>query len=98
MPVAGVVEEAAYRIVQEALTNVVRHSGAGRAAVVLEIPAEGPDAGQLTITVDDDGRGAAGAPEGNGDRDAGTCGGAGRHGPVPPAASGVAGPGGPAAG
>ena len=65
-PVAGVVEEAAYRIVQEALTNVVRHSGAGRAAVVLEIPAEGPDAGQLTITVDDDGRGAAGAPEGNG--------------------------------
>ncbi len=65
-PVAGVVEEAAYRIVQEALTNVVRHAGAGRAAVVLDMPADGPDAGQLTITVDDDGRGAAGAPEGNG--------------------------------
>lgn len=59
-------EGAAYRIVQEALTNVVRHSGAARAAVVLEIPADGPDAGRLTVTVDDDGRGAAGAPEGNG--------------------------------
>lgn len=65
-PVAGVVEEAAYRIVQEALTNVVRHAGAGRAAVVLDVPEDGPDAGQLTVTVDDDGRGAAGAPEGNG--------------------------------
>ncbi|MDR6508232.1 sensor histidine kinase [Arthrobacter oryzae] len=64
--VAGVVEEAAYRIVQEALTNVVRHAGAGRAAVVLDVPEDGPDAGQLTVTVDDDGRGAAGAPEGNG--------------------------------
>jgi signal transduction histidine kinase len=59
-------EETAYRIVQEALTNVVRHAGAGRAAVVIEVPAHGPDAGRLTVTVDDDGRGAAGAPEGNG--------------------------------
>lgn len=59
-------EEAAYRIVQEALTNVVRHAGAARAAVVLDIPSDGPDAGCLTITVDDDGRGAAGAAEGNG--------------------------------
>jgi signal transduction histidine kinase len=59
-------EEAAYRIVQEALTNVVRHAGAGRAAVVVDVPADGPDAGRLTVTVDDDGRGAAGAPEGNG--------------------------------
>jgi signal transduction histidine kinase len=65
-PPAAALEEAAYRIVQEALTNVVRHAGAGRAAVVLEIPADGPDAGRLTVTVDDDGRGAAGAPEGNG--------------------------------
>jgi signal transduction histidine kinase len=65
-PVAGVVEEAAYRIVQEALTNVVRHARAGRAAVVLDVPEDGPDAGQLTVTVDDDGRGAAGVPEGNG--------------------------------
>jgi len=63
---AAAMQEAAYRIVQEALTNVVRHAGASRAAVVLEIPADGPDAGRLTVTVDDDGRGAAGAPEGNG--------------------------------
>jgi signal transduction histidine kinase len=65
-PLTGTVQEAAYRIVQEALTNVVRHAGAGRAAVVLEVPADGPDAGRLTVTVDDDGRGAAGAPAGNG--------------------------------
>ena len=98
-PVAGVVEEAAYRIVQEALTNVVRHSGAGRAAVVLEIPAEGPDAGQLTVTVDDDGRGAAGAPEGNGltgmRERAAALGGTVRFLPLHP---GLAGPGSPAAG
>ncbi|MET3921367.1 sensor histidine kinase [Arthrobacter sp. UYEF20] len=70
-PLSAAVQEAAYRIVQEALTNVVRHSGASRAAVVLEAPADagrltGPDAGRLTLTVDDDGRGAAGAPEGTG--------------------------------
>ena len=65
-PAGAALEEAAYRIVQEALTNVVRHAGAGRAAVVLEVPDDGPDAGSLTVTVDDDGRGAAGAPEGNG--------------------------------
>lgn len=65
-PVAPAVQEAAYRIVQEALTNVVRHAGAGRADVVLEAPAAGPDSGRLTVTVDDDGRGAAGAPAGNG--------------------------------
>ena len=59
-------QEAAYRIVQEALTNVVRHAGASRADVVLAAPSAGPDSGRLTVTVDDDGRGAAGAPEGNG--------------------------------
>lgn len=41
---------AAFRIVQEALTNVVRHSGSRRARVRLHY-AEG----QLTLTVDDDG-------------------------------------------
>ncbi|WP_217496244.1 sensor histidine kinase [Arthrobacter sp. 24S4-2] len=65
-PAGAALEEAAYRIVQEALTNVVRHAGAARAAVVLEVPDDGPDAGRLTVTVDDDGRGASGAPEGNG--------------------------------
>lgn len=62
------VQEASYRIVQEALTNVVRHSGAHKAAVVLDLEAgrapDGPH--RLTVTVDDDGAGAAGAPEGNG--------------------------------
>ncbi|MDQ1595491.1 MAG: hypothetical protein QOH40_2047 [Arthrobacter pascens] len=62
------VQEASYRIVQEALTNVVRHSGAHTAAVVLGLEASrAPDGPQrLTVTVDDDGAGAAGAPEGNG--------------------------------
>ncbi|GGB89619.1 hypothetical protein N798_07625 [Knoellia flava TL1] len=45
------VEVAAYRIVAEALTNVARHSGAGRADVVL-----GPCDTHLPIEVRDDGR------------------------------------------
>jgi signal transduction histidine kinase len=64
------VQEAAYRIVQEALTNVVRHAGARQAAVVLAVQAAGhvPATGDglLTVTVDDDGAGAAGVPDGNG--------------------------------
>lgn len=47
-----VVETAAYRIVQEALTNVSRHSGADGARVAI---AEA--AGELVIEVSDDGRG-----------------------------------------
>jgi signal transduction histidine kinase len=57
-------ELSAYRIVQEALTNVVRHSGAAHARVEL---AHGP-AG-LTVTVTDDGAGPpdpAGPPEPSG--------------------------------
>lgn len=46
------VEVAAYRIVQEALTNVVRHAQATRAAVVLDISAN-----QLELSVTDNGRG-----------------------------------------
>ncbi|WP_435878545.1 sensor histidine kinase [Streptomyces bacillaris] len=46
----GVVETTAYRIVQEALTNVVKHSGAGRVAVSLT----GADA-YLEIEIVDDG-------------------------------------------
>jgi signal transduction histidine kinase len=45
------VDVAAYRIVQEALTNVVRHSGTDRAEVRLEY---GDD--DLVVQVDDDGR------------------------------------------
>ena len=75
------VQETAYRIVQEALTNVLRHAGARQAAVVLALEASGTlapprpiasgpitEAGstRLIVTVDDDGAGAAGVPEGNG--------------------------------
>ncbi|GAA3276034.1 sensor histidine kinase [Paenarthrobacter aurescens] len=54
-------QEAAYRIIQEALTNVGRHSGA-RSAVVRVVQT----AGALTVTIDDDGAGMAGALPGNG--------------------------------
>ena len=47
------VELSAYRIVQEALTNVIRHAGARRAVVTVSY---GPAA--LELTVSDDGRGA----------------------------------------
>lgn len=50
---------AAYRIVQEALTNAVRHAQAGHVRVVLERRDE-PDP-VLVVTVTDDGRGFAGA-------------------------------------
>ena len=49
---------AAYRIVQEALTNVIRHSRARRAEVVLERSSER----MLTVRVVDDGRGLS-APD-----------------------------------
>lgn len=47
---------AVYRIVQEALTNVIKHAGATRAVVTVAIDKE------MTITVGDDGRGASPAP------------------------------------
>jgi len=50
-PVPAGVETAAYRIVQEALTNTVRHSGGSTATVYLRY-----DADALTIAVEDDGR------------------------------------------
>lgn len=49
------VQFAAYRIAQEALTNVVRHAGATRAVVAVERLDD-----ELLLTVDDDGTGAAG--------------------------------------
>ena len=55
--------QAAYRIVQEALTNVIRHANAAQADVTLD---QGPDA--LIITVRDDGQGAAAFRAGNGIR------------------------------
>ena len=59
---AAAVEVAAYRIVQEALTNVLRHSGAGSCEV--SVCAEN---GSLVVSVADDGRGTAGdAGQGSG--------------------------------
>ncbi|GAA4597513.1 sensor histidine kinase [Streptomyces violaceoruber] len=56
-------DRAAYRIVQEALTNVVRHSGSRHARVRL-----GRDGGTLLLRVDDDGpaTGAEAGGSGNG--------------------------------
>lgn len=54
------IERTAYRIVQESLTNTVRHSGASNAAVRVDQAAS-----TLTISVDDDGQ-PAGADPGNG--------------------------------
>src|SRR3954467_6780866 len=52
------IDLAAYRIVQEALTNAVKHAGPARAQVVLRYT---PD--QLEIEVCDDGRGPPSSPE-----------------------------------
>lgn len=54
-PLPAAVELAAYRIVQEAITNIVRHAHATRAEVTLDY---GDDV--LTVRVEDDGGGAAG--------------------------------------
>jgi signal transduction histidine kinase len=48
-----------YRVVQEALNNVVRHSGARRANVLLHL-----EGGHLALRVTDDGRGFESAPAG----------------------------------
>jgi signal transduction histidine kinase len=54
-PVSAAVELAAYRIVQEALTNVTRHAQARSAAVRLGHSGDGPGGERLTIEVTDDG-------------------------------------------
>jgi signal transduction histidine kinase len=64
-PLPAGVDLAAFRIVQEALTNVTRHAGPATATVVVGY---GPD--DLTVQVDDDGRGRSATrnPGGNGIR------------------------------
>ena len=51
----------AYRIVQEALTNVLKHAGPARARVVVDYAP-----GALRLEVSDDGRGVNGRAEGGG--------------------------------
>jgi signal transduction histidine kinase len=60
MPLPAPVDLAAYRIVQEALTNAVRHAGSATATVLVRYA---PD--RVILEVCDDGRGGEGA-EGNG--------------------------------
>ncbi len=59
-PLPRAVETTAYRILQEALANAVRHSGAGRIEVQVGYAADG-----LSLVVRDDGCGGGGTP-GNG--------------------------------
>jgi signal transduction histidine kinase len=58
-PLPAAVDLSAYRIVQEALTNTLRHSGARRAEVTVWT---GP--GMLELNIRDDGRGSAAGPAG----------------------------------
>ncbi|MBQ1073000.1 sensor histidine kinase [Micromonospora sp. C31] len=60
-PVPAEVDLAAFRIVQEALTNVVRHAGSDRCRVTVT---HGPD--EVAVEVVDDGRGGAVGGEGHG--------------------------------
>jgi signal transduction histidine kinase len=60
-PLPAAVEVAAYRIVQEALTNVVRHAGPATARVAVR-----HSPGQVAVEVVDDGRGAAPGDQGHG--------------------------------
>jgi signal transduction histidine kinase len=59
--VEGAADEVIYRVVQESLTNVVRHAGAAPATVTL-----GREGDELTITVADRGPGSAVASGGSG--------------------------------
>ena len=61
-PVSAAVDLSAYRIVQEAITNVLKHANASRVEVVVDYR---PDA--LALTISDNGTGAReGAPSKNG--------------------------------
>jgi signal transduction histidine kinase len=55
-------EAVIYRVVQEAVTNAVRHSGGG--AITVRLGPAGADT--MAVSVDDDGGGRQGGPDGNG--------------------------------
>lgn len=59
-PLPPDIDLSAYRIVQEAVTNVIRHAGVGRCDVAVR-----QDAGTLTIEISDDGHGASGSTDGS---------------------------------
>jgi signal transduction histidine kinase len=61
-PVPGGVALAAYRVVQEALTNTRKHGGPAAAAAVTLTYGDG----ELSVQIVDDGRGAAAAADGGG--------------------------------
>ena len=61
--VPAAVDQAAFRIIQESLTNIVRHAPAAHATVRVT-----RQAGMLTIEVSDDGPAASVPPDGNGIR------------------------------
>lgn len=58
-PLPAAVEVATYRIAQEALANVARHAGAGRAELRLSVAARPQGGRQVLLEVADDGRGIA---------------------------------------
>ncbi|MDV3222148.1 sensor histidine kinase [Intrasporangium sp.] len=62
LQVPSAVDTTAYRVVQEALTNVLRHSGASSAAVRVAL-----SDGHLDVCVTDDGRGPLPGPIGSSD-------------------------------
>ncbi|MEU8659209.1 sensor histidine kinase [Actinoplanes philippinensis] len=59
-PLPPDIDLSAYRIVQEAVTNVIRHAGVDRCDVAVR-----QDAGTLTIEISDDGHGASGSTDGS---------------------------------
>ncbi|MFD6935814.1 sensor histidine kinase [Streptomyces goshikiensis] len=61
-------EATVHRVVQEALTNVVKHAGASRVSVRLEYGAR-----ELAVTVTDDGRGPGSGGRGSGGRGSGAA-------------------------
>jgi signal transduction histidine kinase len=61
--VPAAVDQAAFRIIQESLTNVVRHAGAAQATVAVS-----REAGMLTVGVSDNGPATSVPPDGNGIR------------------------------
>ncbi|GAA4245992.1 sensor histidine kinase [Dactylosporangium darangshiense] len=69
-PLPPQVDRAAYRIVQEALTNVRRHAGPDASATVVV----GYAPGELSLVVTDDGTGPAAAAEGGGGMSGGSHG------------------------